>query len=347
MRRFLFPLIIGLLPLTNSANPDTPQVFIFTDINIDRGDPDDRQSLIHLFWYADELRIRGIVPERWNAEGYEACKLVVDAYGRDYFNRDWAARGYPTPVSLQDTIATDWEDGLARFAAAAQAATEDDPLYVLIWGNMRTFGAYLDQHPEVAPHIRLLTIGTHVMMEEYNPHIPASWPKADRPCEQPNWNGHGRDAVFEDPRFEQLWWVEMNWTYEGMFSGEEPREMFEDLGAFGSMGRHMHEVVKNESWARYFRVGDTPTVLYLIDPDHSLDDPTVSNWAGRFVQPHPDTRPHYFADDPGPHPWNHATPCETWDHHSAVRDHAKSTLEQERPEMYAALLTKLETLYTL
>lgn len=29
---------------------------LFTDINIDKGDPDDRQSLIHLLWYADELQ---------------------------------------------------------------------------------------------------------------------------------------------------------------------------------------------------------------------------------------------------------------------------------------------------
>jgi len=328
------------------ADDQRPQVFVFTDINIDRGDPDDRQSLIHLLWYADELRIRGVVPERWNAEGYEACKLVIDAYAQDYADLRWSGRGYPAPTEIRARISTDWADGLADFARAAAAASPEDPLYVLIWGAMTTFGAYLDQHPEVAPHLRLLTIGTHVMMEDYKKHIPSNWPIADHPCQQPNWNGHGRQEIFDDPRFEQIWWVEMNWTYEGMFTGEEPSEMFEKLGAYGTLGKHMHEVVKNEPWARYFRVGDTPSVLYVIDADHDRDDPTQSSWAGRFVQPFPDTRPNYFGDDPGELDWDHGNPCRTWSHHRAVRDHARSTLAAERPAMYDALLHKLAKIYT-
>jgi hypothetical protein len=61
-----------------------PRVFVFTDINIDSGDPDDRQSLIHLLWYANELDIQGIVPDRWDARGLEACQMAVAAYEKDY-----------------------------------------------------------------------------------------------------------------------------------------------------------------------------------------------------------------------------------------------------------------------
>ncbi len=346
----LRPFLVSLLSLCFWGSMavsavDRPQVFVFTDINIDRGDPDDRQSLIHLLWYADELRIQGVVPERWNAEGYKACELVIDAYRSDFHNLEWSRRGFPTPEHLRDRIATDWDDGLSDFTAAAEAASPEDPLYVLIWGAMTTFGAYLDQVPHLASHLRLVTIGTHVMFEEHLPHIPPNWPRADRPCEQPNWNGHGRQKIFDDPRFEQLWWVELNWTYEGMFTGEEPRDMFETLGGFGSLGKHMHEVVKNQAWARYFRVGDTPSVLYVIDSDHDRDDPTQSSWAGKFVRPFPELRPNYFADDPGPTAWDHADPCSTWSNHASVREHAKSTLERERPDMYRALLVKLTSLY--
>ena len=69
IRQFYLLLVFG--PFMSGCNASTheykPQVFIFTDINIDQGDPDDRQTLIHLLWYADEVEIKGIVPDRWNA----------------------------------------------------------------------------------------------------------------------------------------------------------------------------------------------------------------------------------------------------------------------------------------
>ena len=85
-------------------------------------------------------------------------------------------------------------------------------------------------------------------MEDYNKHIPKSWPKAEKPWEQYNWNGFGRNDVFEDERFKNMWWIEMNWTYEGMFSGEEPIVMFNKLGRYGNMGMHIHDVVEREKW---------------------------------------------------------------------------------------------------
>ena len=53
----------------------------------------------------------------------------------------------------------------------------------------------------------------------------------------------------------------------------------------------------------------------------------------------------YYLDDKGPVEWNYNDPCATWENHIAMRDYAKSTLEKERPEMYASLLKKLEALY--
>ena len=49
-----------------------PRVIVTTDINNAGGDPDDKQSLVHLLWYADELDIVGIIPDYWNGKGYEA-----------------------------------------------------------------------------------------------------------------------------------------------------------------------------------------------------------------------------------------------------------------------------------
>lgn len=322
-----------------------PRVFVFTDINIDKGDPDDRQSLVHFFWYADALNIEGIVPDRWDAEGYEACMLALEAYSKDYSSYGFAKNGYPSAKELENRIAKNLEQTKKLFIKAA--TNPDSPLYVLVWGNMENFGSVLRENPELHKNLRVISIGTDLMIEEHRKHMPESWPKTDKPCEQYNWNGFGRNEIFEDARFRGMWWVEMNWTYEGMFLREEqePKIMYNKLSKYGELGEHMIEVTKNQPWARYFRVGDTPSVLYVIDPDHDLNDPTQSSWAGKFVKPFADKRPNYYLDDNGPIPWDYENPCNTWENHRAMRDHAKSTLESERPEMYEALLEKLNRIY--
>lgn len=328
--------------VSRTPSQGLPRVFVFTDINIDSGDPDDRQSLIHLFWYANELKIEGVVPDRWGARGYEACQMVTEAYRKDYAQYGFAASGYPGPDFLQNLIAKDTAEALRLFSTAA--ADTSSPLYVLVWGNMEVFNRALLQNPEYAKNIRLITIGTGPMMEHDIQYMPADWKKSP-PCEQLNWNGFGRNELFHDPRFHGMWWIEMNWTYAGMFSGEEPRHLFSQLAAYGALGRHIHEVVKNESWAQYFRVGDTPSVLYVLDPGHNPDDPTQSSWAGQFIRPFPQTRPHYYTDYFGTIRWNYENPCATWENHLEASRAAAQTLEMRRAEMYEALLNKLNGLY--
>jgi hypothetical protein len=339
----LLILLVLVAATLNLKSENRPRVFVFTDINIDSGDPDDRQSLIHLLWYADELRIEGVVPDRWDARGLEACKMAADAYSKDYSKYSFNKKGFPPPEEINKLFAVDRGDAIRRFQKAASVS--NDPLYVLIWGSMRLFGDALRSKPEVAENIRVITIGTDLMMEDYRQYIPPSWETTEKPCEQYNWNGHGRNEIFNDSRFHRMWWLEINWTYEGMFTGEEPREMFHKLSEYGNLGNHMKEVVKNEEWAQYFRVGDTPSVLYVIDPENDLNDPARGSWAGKFFKPFPKERPNYYADYNGPVEWNYNNPCETWKNHVAFRDHAKSTLENQRPQMYEALLSKLEILY--
>ena len=321
---------------------DAPRVFIFTDINIDQGDPDDRQSLIHLMWYANELQIEGIVPDRWSADGYQACELVIDAYARDFQQNNFEQQGYPTPESVRKQIAMDTAHAFQLFQQAA--SLETSPLYVLVWGNMRIFSQAIGQNPELSQNIRVITIGTGLMLEQDIPHLPKSWEKSE-PCVQLNWNGFGRNAIYNDPQYDNLWWLEINWTYNGMFTGEEPKQLFSQLAEYGHLGEHMQEVVKNQPWARYFRVGDTPSVLYVIDETNELNNPTEASWAGQFTQPFPEKKPNYYTDQSGEFDWNYEDPCETWANHQAVKDFAKGTLEKQRSDMYHSLLEKLDELY--
>lgn len=342
MKKLFIQLSILILCSNFVIAKEKPRVFIFTDINIDSGDPDDRQSLIHLFWYADELQIEGIVPERWNAKGYEACKLVVNAYAKDYKKYKLKKKDYPNPASLQKIVAKNWDQGKKLFNKTA--SKKKSPLYILIWGNMLKFKDALFEKPELASNLRVITIGTGVMLEKDMPHLPKNWEKS-APCKQMNWNAFGRNDIYNDPRFNNMWWLELNWTYNGMFTGPEPAQMLKKLSVFGSLGQHMKECVKNESWAQYFRVGDTPTVLYVIDPNHNLDNPIESSWAGKFTKPFPATRPNYYADFSDPIEWDYANPCNTWQNHMQVRKISTKTLEDQRDEMYNALLKKLSSIY--
>ncbi len=323
---------------------ENPRVFVFTDINIDSGDPDDRQSLVHLLWYANELEIEGIVPERWSASGLKACQLVLDAYIADYSAYDLKKKKYPKPQELEATFATNRSHANELFIKAASET--ERPLYVLVWGNMEGLKEILFQEPKLSKNIRVISIGTGVMLESNIQFIPENWEKSP-PCKQMNWNGGGRNDIFNDPRFHDMWWLEMNWTYEGMFSGPEPALMLEKLSKFGTMGKHLKEVVKKEAWAQYFRVGDTPTVLYVIDNEHNPDNPEKSSWAGKFVKPLPEVRPNYYADFNGNLDWDYANPCNTWENHEQMRDIAAHTLEEKREEMYEATLRKLKNVYDI
>ena len=315
---------------------DKPRVFVFTDINLVGGDPDDRQSLVHLFWYADELDIECVVPDRWNGKGREASQLVIDAYAKDYKAYNFASKGYPSLSEIADKIAVDEDDAISRLLKAT--AGDLSPLYVLVWGNMRTLKTALFNHPEIAEKIRVLSIGTGL---KYGPRDEVSGPF----CNIPNWNGPGRNDIYEDPRFNRMWWVESNWTYNGMFVEPGPTEMFEKLSVFGAMGAHIKEATARHAWAQYFRVGDTPSVLYLIDPNHDPDNPAKSSWAGKFKKPFPEARPHYYTDDNGDIAWDYAEPCNTWENLEVMYAYNKSTLVAERQGMYDALLEKLNRVY--
>jgi len=331
--------ICGVLVLFISSNTygiDKHKVFVLTDINLVGGDPDDRQSWIHLLWYADELEITGVVPDYWNGKGYEACLLGLEAYGQDYSNYSWGEKGYPTPEQVKDKVIKSKEEAIEQLHLLSKQV--DQPLYVLVWGGMVTLKDALLKYPDIAKNIRVLTIGTGL---KYGPkdEVPGD------DCNVSNWNGKGRNEIYNDSRFDQMWWLESNWTYNGMFVGDGPKTMFEKLSRFGAMGQQIKEVTKGHDWAQYFRVGDTPSVTYLLDPYHHPDDPTLSSWAGKFKKPFPEARPNYYTDDNGSINWDYQDPCNTWVNLKEMYAYNKSTLVAQREGMYQSLLEKLEELY--
>lgn len=324
--------------LVSVSTHDTPKhdVFILTDINLVGGDPDDRQSLIHLLWYADQLNIKAIVPDYWSGKGFEACMIGIDAYEKDYSKYSFQSKGYPSPDFLKQKIIPSEEEAIQQLVNLTRNA--EQPLYVLVWGSMKTLKTALIRHPEIANKIRVLSIGTGL---KYGP-------KDEVPgenCNVRNWNGKGRNEIYSNPKFNKMWWLESNWTYNGMFMGEGPKVMFEKLSKYGSMGRQIKEVTQGHDWAQYFRVGDTPSVLYLIDQEHNTDSPEINSWAGTFKKPFPQYRPNYFTDDNGDIDWDYSDPCNSWDNLQLMYSYNKSTLLIQRKVMYTSLLSKLDILY--
>lgn len=331
-------LVVKTTPLTDKKEAK-PRVVITTDINIDAGDPDDRQSMAHLFLYADELDIRAIIIDRPGAQGVEATKLVVDAYRKDYFTEayNFIQMKYPHPDSLEKLIYTHQE--AEELGIIGKVADEsDEPLYVAVWGHVVAVRTALEARPELVDKLRIMTIGT-----EY---------KSPYDCEEcgvRNWNdtdGH-RESLFKDERFKNIWWLENNWGYNGMFAGERPTEFMKTLTKYGALGQHITDAVQSRAWAHYFRVGDTPTIMYLLD-NQNLDNPQEFNLGGYFVKPYPEAHPNYYIDAaPNNSDWNYSDPCSTWSKAKAEVDARSAQMTLRRDIMYDDMLAKLQRLYLI
>jgi len=89
----------------------------------------------------------------------EASLMAFDAYATNFQKYRFGEKGFPKPEHLKNILAKNSEDAILRLHKAAMSG-DDEPLYVLIWGNMFYFGKALKQHPEIKDKIRLITIGT-------------------------------------------------------------------------------------------------------------------------------------------------------------------------------------------
>lgn len=108
-----------LLSVTREVLAKRPRVAVTTDINLNPGsDPDDRQSLATLFWYADVLDLKLIVPENsWPGKnGPDAYRDTLSYYHKDYYNvkgTRFQELGFPAP-SFFETIMKDRYQGISH-----------------------------------------------------------------------------------------------------------------------------------------------------------------------------------------------------------------------------------------
>lgn len=285
---WLVGLALGLalwLPASGSGATDLPRVIVSTDLG--GSDPDDYQSMVHYLVYADRFETEGLIsspPHDGRAEHLLEC---IDAYEADYANlRTWSAN-YPAPDALRDVVRQGAVD-----PQAAEAPSEDlspgaaliidrantdnpRPLYVLVWGSITDIAQAVHHAPEIKPKLRVLSIGSWNTRQDRN----------------------ARDYLFD--QHPDLWWIESDSTFRGMYIGGEqaedrgntafPEAHVAGHGALGALFMRMKPDIK---------MGDTPTVLYLLHGD--ADDPASPHWGGAYVRPDPEHRPTYWHDDPQP-----------------------------------------------
>lgn len=358
LQQIFLILLISIFSLVNFSckrnnKKVPPRVIITTDIQICCGDPDDVQSLCHLLWYGDELDIKAIIPDFFNREqreGIKAAEWVISEYKKDYENASCNFRnsGFPDPDHLMNDVLQKDQEEAIDFIITEAKKDNPAPLYILAWGNLKIIREALYKDPSIANKIRLLSIGTNVRS-----------PGSGGDGLLPNWNGPFREDIFIDPRFDKLWWIENDWGYNAMFHGlnygEEgrpiagaPLEMLNYLSEnAGALGKHIEEVVSYDrvKWAYYFRAGDTPTVLYLLDQENETDDPGHGSWAGKFLRPFPEKKPNYWTNTIKNVEWDYENPFNTWENAEEAVNESWSFALKEREEMYQELKKKIEFLY--
>ncbi len=263
----------------NQKETQRPQVIISTDIG--GSDPDDFQSMVHLLIYADRFDIKGLISSPPHDGRASHIHEAINAYEKDYSKLKARNARYPTPDYLRKITkqgAFDAQKGQepTELSEGAQwiidqAHTTDNPLYVLVWGSITDVAQALHAQPDIKEVLRVYSIG--------------SWNTVQ--------DSLSRNYVYN--HHPDLWWIESNTTFRGMYMGGYQDEDYGNLSfvethikGHGALGDLFYSQKKD------IKMGDTPSVLYLLHGD--LNNPETDSWGGAYV---PTSHgPNYWTDNP-------------------------------------------------
>lgn len=156
----LFLLLLGLLALSFQSIYAQPlaknRVIILTDIE---ADPDDTQSLIRLFLYANQIDIKGLVATTscWLTSEINPASInkVIQAYGEVWPNLIQHEKEYPTEQMLLSLV----KNGLPKYGMLGVGEgmdsegsdwiikileeKDDRPLWISVWGGVNNLAQAL------------------------------------------------------------------------------------------------------------------------------------------------------------------------------------------------------------
>jgi len=243
------------------------RVLVSTDIG--GTDPDDNQSIAHLFMYTDCFDLEGIVSSpSFGAGNKEEILRMIDLFEKDYPTLDGNIDNLMTPAQLRAitkqgrkgaapycgfTTPTEGSDWIVKCARHKS----DRPLWISVWGGLDDVAQALHDAPDIADKIRVYWIGG------------------------PNkkWSANSYAYIVEN--FPNLYMIENNAAYRGFIADNKNHDRFNTgfydtyLKGAGNLG---------ENFIKYYKgipkMGDTPALLYLMDGNP--DNPQGESWGGSF-----------------------------------------------------------------
>lgn len=272
---FLFSIITSLLILSckvSSKMSDKEKAFrVIVSSDIGGTDPDDFQSMIHLFLYADTLDIEGLISSPFGLGGKKNILEVIDQYEKDYPYLVTYSNKYPTADSLRSITkqgATKVADytGVSKPTEGSEwiinCARRDDPrpLYLLVWGGIEDLAQALHDAPDILPKLRVYYIGG------------------------PNkkWTPDAYQYIAEN--FPNLWIIESNATYRGWFNGGNQSDEWSNTGFTKKYisGRGAMANFFMTQLGGTIKMGDTPSLAWLLNGNP--EDPSSPSWGGQYVR---------------------------------------------------------------
>ncbi|HEY8614219.1 MAG TPA: nucleoside hydrolase-like domain-containing protein [Roseomonas sp.] len=287
---------MGLAALPAMAATAKPRVFVTTDAG--GSDKDDMQSLVHLLLYSDDLDILGLgsAAAKLGFGNVAAINSAIAAYEKDLARLRTHSAGYPSATRLRSLVregssAVQPAAGFSRpthssqaIIAAARTASPARPLWVLTWGSHGDVAQALHDDPAIAPNIRLISSGVDGQDPNAHRYLLSQW--------------KGR-----------VWWISGATSGRGIYappSGANtpdtawPGPNARGHGALGDFfmacTRDLYGDFDGTSSTDGLKMGDTFSVLYLIDPNRDPNDPTARGWGGSFVA----DGPLYWTDSRDP-----------------------------------------------
>lgn len=271
MNKFILSLSLCLYSFTIFAQqpvPVKPRILISSDIG--GTDPDDNQSMTHLFMYSELFNIEGLIssPSFGNGNKEEILRMI-SLYAKDLPKLKKHQKGLLSPDYLRSitkqgrhgaapyigyTTATEGSDWIIKCAKKKSS----EPLWVLVWGGLEDLAQALHDAPEIQNNIRIVWIGG------------------------PNKKWSANSYAYIAENFPNLWLIENNSSYYGLFSNNNEPDSVKTTDYYDKHIQGAGQLGKD--FKNYYngnvKMGDTPTLLYMMDGNPN--NPARESWGGSF-----------------------------------------------------------------
>lgn len=267
---FLCLCVLSLfIPSEASAQRACPRILVSTDIG--GTDPDDNQSMVHLLMYSDMFDIEGLVSTASFGAGSKGEILrMIDLYEHDYKQLSAAYTGLKSPEALRPLVrqGAKHEAPLCGYGKPTEGSQwivrcarrqDERPLWILVWGCLEDVAQALHDAPDIASKVRINWIGG------------------------PNkkWGSNSYNYIAE--HFPDLWFIEDNATYRGFIGSEKSNAYYQAPFWQNCMKGHGRMAEEYVQWYKgNSKMGDTPTLLYLMGGRFDAERPDTPHWGGQF-----------------------------------------------------------------